>query len=423
MKISKQITNAAKTACAYISAMAKWVLFSLVIGVLCGLIGVLFHHSVSEGTHLRECYPYLLFLLPVAGVVIVFLYHICGLDNDKGTNTIILAVREKGKVSPLLAPAIFVATVLTHMFGGSSGREGAALQIGGGIGSSVAKLFRLKERNTFVLIMCGMSALFSAVFGTPITATIFTLEVASVGIMHYSVLFPALLSALIAKTVALYFGGETTKFVLMNIPAFDYVTLLKVAVLSIGAGLLSILFIVLMHNVTKLGSKLIPNKYLKIILGAVIVIILTCLVGNFNYNGAGMGMITAALESGTAPTFAFVLKIVFTVITLSSGFKGGEIVPSFFIGSTFGVTASVLLRLDPSFAAAIGLIAFFCGVVNCPLATIVLSIELFGAEGLLYFAVAVAISYVISGNYSLYSAQKIVYSKIHSSFVDENTTC
>lgn len=422
MTISK-ITDAAKTVGEYISAMVKWVLFSLITGVLCGLIGVLFHHIVRKGTHLRECYNYLLFLLPVAGVIIVFLYHICGLDNDKGTDTILLAVREKGKISPFLAPVIFAATALTHTFGGSSGREGAALQIGGGIGSGIAKLFRLKERNTSVLIMCGMSALFSAVFGTPVTAAIFTLEVASVGIMHYSVLFPALLSSLIAKTVALYFGGETTKFVLMNIPAFDYVTLIKVAVLSTGAGLLSILFIVLMHETTKLGSKLITNKYLKIISGAVIVIILTCLVGNFNYNGAGMDVITAALESGTAPTFAFILKIVFTVITLSSGFKGGEIVPSFYIGSTFGVTASVLLGLNSSFSAAIGLIAFFCGVVNCPLAAIVLSIELFGAEGLLYFAAAVAVSYVISGNYSLYSSQRIVYSKIHSSFVEENTIC
>lgn len=420
MTTFKILNDNIKTAGEYLKTFIKWILFSLVTGILCGLAGVLFHHCVNEGTLLREKYPFLLFFLPVAGIIIVFLYHICKMDNDKGTNTILLAVRDNSPISPFLAPVILISTAITHMFGGSAGREGAALQIGGGIGATLAKIFKLKEQTSSVLTMCGMSALFSAVFGTPLTATVFTLEVICVGAMHYSVLFPALLAALISTHVAQQFGGEVTKFALMSIPSFDFVTLIKVFLLSGCTALVSILFIVLMHEATKLGSKFIPNKYIKIVIGGLIIIILTCITGSFDYNGAGMEIIHNALENGVAPPTAFILKIIFTVVTLSAGFKGGEIVPSFFIGSTFGVLMSSIFGLNSSFAAAVGLIAFFCSVVNCPIATILLSIELFGSEGVLYFAAAVAVSYIISGNHSLYSSQRIVYSKLHSSFADEH---
>lgn len=397
----------------YILTMLRWVFFSFIVGIVCGLGGVLFHYAVDEATLLREHYPVILFFLPVAGIAIVFLYHIFGMDDDKGTNSIFLAVREETKIHPLLAPVILISTALTHLCGGSSGREGAALQIGGGIASLIARLFRLKTENKAIVIMCGMSAVFSAVFGTPITATVFTLEVVSVGLMHYSALLPALLSSVIAYFVAQLFGIAPTSFT-VTVPQFDLETLFKVFIVAVLAGLLSIVFIVLMHSVSKLLSRYIPNRYIKIVLGGLTIIALTYFVGTSDYNGAGMSVIKNALENGEASPFAFLLKIIFTVITLSVGFKGGEIVPSFFIGSTFGVLVAPLFGIDPSFSAAIGLLAFFCGAVNCPVATIILSIELFGAEGLIYFALAVAVSYIVSGNHSLYSSQKIVYSKLHS---------
>ena len=403
----------------YVTELSKWFFLSVFVGVLCGFAGILFHVSVDEATHLREKFPFILFFLPVAGVIIVFLYKICRMDNDKGTNSVFIAVRENEKLSPFLAPLILIATTLTHFCGGSAGREGAALQIGGGVASYVARLFRLNDKNTSVLIMCGMSALFSAVFGTPLTAVIFTLEVIMVGVIHYRVFLPALIASLSAFGTAMFFGVEKTSFSIMSVPPLKPQTFLFVAFAAILTALLSILFIYLMHNCTHLFSKYIKNKYLRVLTGAIIVIILTLLVGNFDYNGAGMNIIRNAVETGSASPFAFILKIIFTVVTLSVGFKGGEIVPSFFIGSTFGVLIAPLCGLDPSFSAAICLIAFFCSVVNSPLASLVLSIELFGGEGLLYFAVAVAVSYIISGNHSLYSAQKIVYSKLHSSFVDE----
>ncbi len=404
----------------YILNLLKWVVLSLVIGVFCALAGAFFHYAVDIGAHARESYPFILFLLPIAGVIIVFLYHICGMDDDKGTNAILQSVRTTDKVSIRVAPLILIATTLTHLCGGSSGREGAALQIGGSIGSFISRKLKLKNYTSSVVIMCGMSGLFSAVFGTPLTAAVFSLEVVSVGIMHYGALFPVLLSAVSAQTIAHLLDVEKTAFSLAFVPAFDAFTLTKVIALALLTAILSIAFISIMHETSSLASKYIKNRYLRIIVGAFIIIGMTLAVGNMDYNGAGMNIIYNAVEGGTASPFAFILKIIFTAITLSVGFKGGEIVPTFFIGSTFGVFIAPILGLDASFAAAVALIALFCGVVNCPLASVILSVELFGAEGLLYFAIASAVSYFFSGNYSLYSGQKMVFSKLRA-VLEENS--
>ncbi|MGM9552404.1 MAG: chloride channel protein [Clostridia bacterium] len=404
----------------YAVCVLKWIFYSVIIGIVCGVAGSVFHHSVDAATHLRGIYPFILFLLPVAGLIIVFLYKICGMENDKGTNSIISAARSGEKIPLRLAPLILVGTTLTHLCGGSSGREGAALQIGGSIGSFFSGIFKTKDEDTHILIMCGMSALFSAVFGTPITAAVFSLEVVSVGVMHYGGLLPCVLSALVAKDIASRFNIHATHFTLAEIPQMDYTVLAKVVVISALAAILSIIFILTMHNAVKYSNKYIKNKYIRVATGGVVVVILTLLVGTNDYNGAGMEVITSALENGTAPFFAFALKLLFTAITLSTGFKGGEIVPTFFVGSTFGIFIAPLFGLNPSFVAAICLIALFCGVVNSPIASIILSIEIFGAEGLIYFAIAVAVSYIISGYYSLYSTQKFVYSKLQSVYIDRN---
>ncbi len=412
--------NSLNTAKDYTISIIKWIFYSIVIGVTCGFAGSIFHHLVDHATHLREGNPIILFTLPFTGIVIVFLYKILNFENDKGTNRIITSVRTDERIPLRMALLILVSTALTHLSGGSSGREGAALQIGGSIGSFFTKLFKTKKYDTHVVIMCGMSALFSAVFGTPLTAAVFSLEVASVGAMHYGALFPCVLSALIAKTIASHFHISATKFTLLSIPSFDYVVLSKIILISFITALLSIVFIFAMHSSSKLFSKYIKNNYLKAFTGGIIVVILTILVNTYDYNGAGMGVITKALEEGIASPFAFILKIIFTAVTLSTGFKGGEIVPTFFIGSTFGVVIAPLFNLEPSFVAGICLIALFCSVVNCPIASLLLSIELFGSEGMIYFAVAVAVSYIISGYFSLYSSQKFVYSKLKSEFEDKD---
>lgn len=398
----------------YILNLLKWTALSAIIGALCGLSGTLFHYAVDIGAHVRGMHPSILFGLPLGGIIIVFMYHVCKMDNDKGTNAILVSVRSAQKVPLILAPLILIATAITHFFGGSSGREGAALQIGGSIGSFVARTLKLENSNTSVLVMCGMSGLFGAVFGTPVTAAVFALEVASIGFMHYGALFPTLISAIVAQSVAHMLGVEKTAFYLANIPSFKGSVPVKVVILSLLVAILSILFITAMHKSAHLMAKYFKNPYVRVVAGAFGIILLTLLVGNQDYNGAGMDIITNAVEKGTALPFAFLLKIVFTAVTLSAGFKGGEIVPTFFIGSTFGVFIAPYIGLEPSFAASIGLIALFCAVVNCPAASIILSVELFGSEGLIYFAIASAVSYFFSGNYSLYSEQKIVFSKLRA---------
>ncbi len=403
-----------KKAGEYILNMLKWSILAALIGLISALAGALFHYAVDIGAHVRVIYPQLIFGLPLGGVFIVFLYHVCKMDDDKGTNSILTSVRTAERVPILLAPVILIATAITHFFGGSAGREGAALQIGGSIGSFFARLLKLHSYSTCVLIMCGMSGLFSAVFGTPITAAIFALEVSSVGFMHYGALFPSLLSAVVAQSVAHLLGVEKTAFALANVPLFDAFSLLKVVGLALLAAILSVVFISTMHKTSDLMAKHIKNRYLRIIFGAIVIIVLTLITGSMRYNGAGMDVIISAVENGTALPWDFLLKILFTAITLGAGFKGGEIVPTFFIGSTFGTFVAPLLGLDPSFGAAVALVALFCGVVNCPVASIFLSIELFGAEGLIYFSAASAVSYFFSGNYSLYSSQKMVFSKLRA---------
>lgn len=410
---SEVISNL-KTAFKYISNLVKWLFFSLVIGIACGFAGSFFHHAVDEAAHLREHFPFILYFLPVAGILIVFIYHFCHMDNDKGTNAIIGAVRSENKVSILLAPVILVATTLTHLCGGSSGREGAALQIGGSIGSFIGSIFKTGKHDLSVFVMCGMSGLFAAVFGTPLAAAVFSLEVVSVGIMHYSALFPCIMSAFVANSIANKLGIANTCFSVATIPAIDYFIVGKIILLALMVSVISILFISLMHTSSSLMQKYLKNKYLRIITGAILIIILTAIVGNYNYNGAGMEIIVNAVEKGQADPFAFLIKILFTAITLSAGFKGGEIIPTFYIGSTFGVFIAPLLGINPSFAAAVALIAMFCGVVNCPVASLLLGIELFGIEGVLFYGIAIAVSYIVSGNYSLYTSQKIIYSKLDS---------
>lgn len=406
------IKNLAKKPGEYAVNLLKWLCLALILGIISALAGVLFHYAVDTGTYIRGLYPVILYALPLAGIAIVFLYHICNMDNDRGTNRIIESVRTSEKVPLNVAPLIITATALTHLCGGSAGREGAALQIGGSLGSTVARALKLEKFNLSALIMCGMSGVFSAVFGTPVTAAIFSLEVVCVGTMPYSALLPVMISAISAKAVAGAFGVEATHFTVGNIPALDVFVAFKVFVLAVLVAILSMVFVTAMHKTGSLMNKYFSNKYVRVIIGSVLIIAFTKLLGTYDYNGAGVNIITQAVEEGTAENGAFLLKMLFTAVTLAAGFKGGEIVPTFFIGSTFGVFAASFLGLDPSFAAAIGLVALFCGVVNCPVASIVLSVEIFGAEGLVYFALAVVVSYLLSGNCSLYSAQKFDTSKL-----------
>ena len=397
----------------------KWCVCAVMIGAAVGCVGTLFHYLIrlSAETFATSRLT-MVWLLPLVGIVIVASYKYCGMDNDKGTNMILVSVRSEEKPPVFTAPLIFFSTVLTHLAGGSAGREGAAIQMGGGIGYQIGRRLRLDEKDQKLIIMCGMSAAFSALFGTPVTAAIFSTEVISVGAMYYSALVPSVISALVGYCIAIRFGVEKTFFELNGIPEIAIASVTRVTVLAVLCGLLSIAFCVVMHGTGKLLKKAYPNKFVKILLCSALLINLTYLVGSADYNGAGMALINDAVLRGHTLPQAFALKLLFTAITLGAGFRGGEIVPSFVVGATFGCLLAPLLGISGTFAAAVGMIAVFCGVTNCPITSIILSVEMFGPNGLIFFAVAVATSYMLSGYYGLYMGQKILYSKDRAEYIN-----
>lgn len=401
-------------------SFVKWIIIAAVVGAFVGIVGVFFHICVEKATEIRVEMPWLIWLLPIGGTAIVFLYKKTGMEKDRGTNLVLDAVRSNEPLNIKTAPLIFVSTVITHLFGGSSGREGAALQIGGSIASYVGTHIKLDEKDQRIITMCGMAAGFSALFGTPVAAVVFAMEVVSVGVMYYSAIVPCIIASAVGAYIASVFDIAPTSFsIIGSIPTIELLTIFKVIVLAVLCAAVSMLFCLTLKKTHKLYDK-IPNKTVAAIVGGLAVAILTFIIGTTDYNGAGMDVIGRAV-AGEAEYEAFILKIIFTALTLGAGFKGGEIVPTLFVGATFGNVAGKLLGLGGSFGAGLGMAALFCGVTNCPLTSLILSIELFGTEGLIYYAVACAVSYKLSGYYGLYSAQKIVYSKHRPEFIDKKT--
>lgn len=401
----------------YAVTLLKWMVLGGVIGLVGGVIGSLFHIGVDTATQARLAHPWVLYLMPVGGLAIVGLYRLTKTEG-KGTNDIIASVHFGEQVPGLLVPVIFVSTVITHLCGGSAGREGAALQIGGGIGYQAGRLLRLGEKDLPLATLCGMSGVFAALFGTPLTATVFALEVISVGVLYYAGLVPCLTAALTGYLVSVLMGVPPTRFT-VTVPGLEVRTMLLVMVLALLCAVVSILFCRGLHGVEHLLKRTLKNPYLRVAVGAAVLIGLTLLT-NGDYNGAGMEVIGRAI-AGQADPWAWVWKLLFTAITIGCGFKGGEVVPSFFVGAAFGCVAAGWLGLPAGFGAAMGLVSVFCGAVNCPLASIILSVELFGSGDLLYFAMACSISYLISGYCGLYSSQTILYSKLRAEFINVRT--
>ncbi len=402
-----------------IISFLKWLLFACVVGVVVGIVGVAFHFGIGVALDLRRDHPWLLYLLPVAGLFIVWLYQVTDMSQDKGTNFILIAVRSNWRLRLRTAPLIFVCTILTHLCGGSAGREGAALQLGGSISAALGRAVHLDEQDSHIITMCGMAAGFAALFGTPIAAAVFAMEVVSVGVMYYAAAVPCILAALIAAQLSPLLGLPATSYLLSGVPAVSFPVLAQMIGLGISFALLSMVFCKTMHVAPALYCNYLPNPYLRVVVGGVLIILLTLAVQTTDYNGVGSQVIARAI-SGSAVPYAFVLKLLFTALTLGCGFKGGEIVPAFFVGATFGCVVAPLLGVSANFGAALGLVAVFCGVTNCPMTSILLSYELFGGKGLPLFALCCAVSYMLSGYSGLYHAQKITYSKFKAKYLDWN---
>ena len=395
---------------AYIKAFIKWSILGVLMGILGGLAGAGFHHTLHFVTHVRSENNWLVLLMPVGGVLTVLLYRVLKLRSNRGTNEIIDAALEGGAVSPAVVPGIFLATTMTHFFGGSAGREGAALQLGGSAASLLAGCFRLNKEERSVLIMAGMSAVFAGLFGTPLTATLFCMEFESVGTVFSPALLPCFLSAYTASRISALLGVHPEGLLLETAFPIGLGNCWRYLVLAVLISLLGIAMCAFFHRIEHLAAHVFPNSLVRIAVGGVVIAVLTLLVGDHRFNGAGMDMALAAVE-GRADWYAFLLKMLFTAVTLSAGFKGGEIVPTFCIGATFGCVAGGLLGLDPGFAGALGLIGLFCCATNSPLASIILSMEMFGGVNLYAFALICVICFVLSGNSGLYASQIIQFSK------------
>jgi H+/Cl- antiporter ClcA len=282
--------------------------------------------------------------------------------------------------------------------------------MGGAIGFHTGRLLRLEESDSRTATMAGMAALFSALFGTPVAAAVFAMAVVSVGVIQYATLLPCLIASLTAYGVSLLLRVEPTRFALAA-PGPDVWLFLKVGVLALLCACLSTALCLGVHAAEKQARKWLKSPWLRILAGGAGIVALSLLLGT-DYNGAGMPVIRAAVEEGRAVPWAFAAKLALTALSLAAGFKGGEVVPSFFIGATFGCVVGPLLGIPAGFAAAVGLVAVFCGAVNCPLASTLLAVELFGAQALPYFALACALSYMFSGYTGLYSSQVFLYGKL-----------
>ena len=394
----------------YAKVVMRWCILSMIMGVVGGLLGAVFHHVLHFVTHIRSEHMWLIFLLPLGGLLTVAIYRHPRMKNNKGTNEVIEAVLTGHPVSAMVAPSIFLSTAITHLFGGSAGREGAALQLGGSVASFLAKRYNLRESNRRILVTAGMSSVFAGLFGTPLTATLFCMEFETVGKLFSPALLPCFLSAFIASQVSAALGVHAETYMIAQAFSMTLSSSWRYLILALLVSLLGILMCSVFHKAEHLAAHHLPNPFVRIAAGGMVITLLTLLMGDHRFNGAGMDMALKAVE-GEADWYSFLLKMLFTAVTLAAGFKGGEIVPTFCIGATFGCVMGGLLGLDAGIAGALGLIGLFCCATNSPFASIMLSVEMFGGTNIHLFAFISVICFVMSGNYSLYSSQILKYNK------------
>ncbi len=404
-----------------VKTLIKWLVLGTFIGFLVGSVCSVFGHMLLWANDYRMAHQWISWLLPVGGLIIVFMYRTWNNEDDKGTNTVISSIHSNTGIKTRMAPLIYASTMITHFLGGSAGREGAAIQLGGSIANRVGKELSLNDNDQRIIIMCGMSAGFSALFGAPMAAAIFSLEVISIGIMHYSALVPCVTASMTAHFLANFLDVKPEAFIVTSIPVFTPVIFIKIIIFAAFAGGVSILFCICLHQTGHLYKKFIKNQYLRIFIGGCLIILLCLLLDTNEFLGSGQGIMEHIFHYEETKWYTFLLKIFFTALTLGAGFKGGEIVPSFCIGAAFGCVVAGIFGLPITLVAACGMVGVFCGVTNCPITSLMISFELFGFEGMPYYLTTVVVSYMLSGYYGLYHSQKIMYSKTETNFVNRET--
>lgn len=394
-----------------------------VIGPMAAAVGslcALFLWSLDLATRTRLAHPWLLFGLPLAGLLMGLAYRWKGGPAEGGNNLIVEQIHQPGGGVPLrMAPFILVSTVVTHLFGGSAGREGTAVQIGGSLAGAFGRLFRLDAERTSLLLTAGIAAGFGAVFGTPVAGAVFALEVLTLGRMRYEALVPCLFAALVGDWTCQAWGIRHEVQVIHTVIGFDPLLLAKAGVAGVAFGLTGLLFAQAQHRVSALFKRMIPYAPLRPVVGGLMVIALVYALGTRAYLGLGVFSTNPAdptIASFFSPDrvdhWSWLLKIVFTVVTLGSGFKGGEVTPLFFIGAALGNALSWMLGAPVDLFAALGFVAVFAGAANTPLACTIMGVELFGGGQTAYLAVACFTAYLCSGHSGIYLAQRLGVAKV-----------
>lgn len=404
--------------------LLRWTLLILPVSLVIGSLVALFLWLLDWATTTRWNHPWLLFLLPVAGIIIYFLYTRWGKNADAGNNLILDEIHEPSAGVPArMAPLILITTIMTHLFGGSAGREGTAVQIGGSMAAFFSRFIPLRDKEKRILLMCGMAAGFGAVFGTPVAGAVFALEVLVIGRLRYDALIPCLIASTLAHLTCMMYGTQHTPYHINSLPVnssgwlsflpIDPALLIKVIAGGILFGLAGYAFALITHTIKLKANQFISTKWLIPVTGGILVIAISYLLGTTDYLGLGVSApgngisILRAFEPDGISPFSWWWKLLLTAITLGMGFKGGEVTPLFFIGATLGHTIASFSGTPIDLFAALGFIAVFAGATNTPLACTLMGIELFGGEAVLYYAVACFTAYYFSGHAGIYKSQKI----------------
>ena len=366
----------------------------------------MFLKSLQLATFVRESNQFIIYMLPFGGALVSYLYLKYGRDSSKGNNLIIERINNGEANIPFrMAPLVFLGTFITHLFGGSAGREGTGVQIGASICSKISKILKLNQEDATIIIISGVSSGFGVVFGTPIAGTIFGLEVSTVGKMRYEAIIPCLISSYIGNFISTLFEVEHTHYAMEVVSSIDPIIFYKVILCGMLFGLVSKIFSELTHYLKKYFTKLLPKPYAKSFVGGLIIILIVILLQSRVYLGLSLDLLKDAFENNVVG-YAFLIKLILTSITLATGFQGGEVTPLFVIGATFGNFLSPIINLPISFLAGIGMIGVFCGGTKTPIASFVMGLELFGGGNIKYIFIVCAISYVFAGKSGIYSSQE-----------------
>lgn len=402
--------------------LIKWTVIAGIVGVLAGSASAFFLISLDWASQTRDTYEWFLFLLPIGGMFVSFLYWKYGLNSAKGNNLLIEQAHGAKESIPFrMAPLVLFGTIVTHLFGGSAGREGTAVQMGGAFSELIGKLFKLDHLDRTVIIICGISSGFGSVFGTPLAGTVFGLEVLALGLIRHEAIFPAFVAAIVGDFITTTWGVHHHHYEIGFIPVVSLMLIFKIIFASILFGLTSTFFSELTHWLKKQFTKLMPNPMIKSFVGGLIIIALVYIVGSRKYLGLGIPLIDDAFEGEVTP-LTFITKLIFTSLTLGAGYQGGEVTPLFVIGSTLGSSLGEILHVSIPFLAALGFIGVFSGATNTPIACFIMGIELFGSEASLYLFLVCIVSYLFSGHTGIYTSQQIAVSKSKLVAVSEKET-